>query len=231
MLKRTRLLVLLTVILAFGLPARGGITLETPSGLTPGETFRFAYFTDGTTTATSSSIGHYNSFANSQAGGATYGGAVVNWLAIGSTSSTSAINNVGQTTTPVYLADGTLVTTSTTSSGLWSGSLLNPIDEDLSGGLFTHQGTWTGTNTNGSASGNPLGDFFGVVTGNSSSTDGTWVNNGVWPSDNTSGIFHMFGISQPLTAVPEPSSLVLAGTAMLGASAIVWSRKRRDRRP
>jgi len=71
-------------------------------------------------------------FVNAQAGGATYAGSVVNWEAIGSTSSVSAINNVGQTTTPVYLADGTLVTTSTTSTGLWSGSILNPIDEDLS---------------------------------------------------------------------------------------------------
>jgi len=52
---------------------------------------------------------------------------------IGSTSSINAIDNVGQTASPVYLANGTPVTTSTTSSGLWSGSLLNPIDEDLTG--------------------------------------------------------------------------------------------------
>ena len=106
---------------------------------------------------------------NAQAAGATYAGSVVNWEAIGSTASVSAINNVGQTTTPVYLADGTLVTTSTTSTGLWSGSISNPIDEDLSGlGVQTGStGVWTGTNTNGSASANHLGDFFGVVTGNS----------------------------------------------------------------
>ncbi len=125
--------------------------MSTPAGLSGGESFRFVFFTDGTTTALSSNIGTYNSFVNAQAGGATYDGSVVTWHAIGSTSSESAINNIGQTLTPVYLADGTLVTTSTTSTGLWSGSLLNPIDEDLSGGIINQQGTWTGTNTNGSA--------------------------------------------------------------------------------
>ncbi len=169
---------------------------------------------------------------NSQAAGATYAGSVVNWEVIGSTASVSAINNVGQTTTPVYLADGTLVTTSTTSTGLWSGSISNPIDEDLSGlGVQTGStGVWTGTNTNGSASANHLGDFFGVVTGNSGSTDGTWVNNGVWPSDSTSGVFHVYGISQVLTAVPEPSTLWMAGPAILAFAAFGRSRSRRDHR-
>ncbi len=159
---------------------------------------------------------------NAQAGGATYDGSAVNWVAIGSTSSVSAINNVGQTATPVYLADGTLVTTSTTSTGLWSGSLLNPIDEDLSGmGLHSGStGVWSGSNTAGKSSGNSLGDFFGVSIGNTTQTNGTWVNNGVWPSDNSSGVFHMYGISQVLTAVPEPSGIWLAGTGVLGVTPI-----------
>ncbi len=215
---------------ATGPAEAGGIALSTPAGLSPGESFRFVFITDGTTTALSGNIATYKAFVNAQAGGATYDGSVVKWVAIGSTSSTSAISNVRQTNTPVYLADGTLVTTSTTSSGLWSGSLLNPIDEDLSGGLFNHQGTWTGTNTNGSASANHLGDFFGVVIGNSSPTSGNWVNDGVWPSDTTSGVFHMFGISQPLTAVPEPSSLWMAGQAIFTVAAFGWSRSRRHRR-
>ena len=61
-------------------------------------------------------------------------------------------------------------------------------------------------------------------------TNGNWVDDGVWPSDTTSGVFHMYGISQVLTVVPEPSSLVLAGTAAIGVSAIVWWRKRGNRR-
>ena len=233
MLKPTRRLTLLAVILWFGVPAQaGGIVLQTQRGLSYGETFRFVFITDATTVATSSSIAHYNSFVDAQAGGATYDGSVVNWVAIGSTRSTSAINNVGQSQTPVYLANGKLVTTSTTSTGLWSGSLLNPINEDLSGmGVHTGStGVWTGTNTNGSASADPLGDFFGVTIGVSTVTDEYWVNNGTWPIDSSSGVFHMFGISQVLTAVPEPSTLVLGGTAAIGVSAFVWSHSRRQRR-
>jgi hypothetical protein len=217
---------------AGGRAEAGGIVLNTPAGVSAGESFRFVFITDATTLATSSSIATYNSFVNAQAGGATYNGSVVTWDAIGSTSSASAINNVGQTQAPVYLVDGTLVTTSTTSTGLWSGSISNPIDEDISGmGVHTGStGVWTGTNTNGSASANHLGDFFGVIIGASTVTNGTWVNNGVWPSDNTSGVFHMYGISQVLTAVPEPSSLALAGTAEIGVVAFVSCRRRRDQR-
>ncbi len=232
MLMRTRQLALAATMLglAFGVtgPAEAGIVLATPSGLAPGDQFRFVFITDGTTTATSSSIATYNNFVNTQAGGATYAGSVVTWEAIGSTVSESAINNVGQTATPVYLADGTLVTTSTTSSGLWSGSILNPIDEDLSGkGVSSGStGVWTGTNTNGSASANHLDDFFGVTIGASTTTDGTWINDGVWPADYTSGVFHMYGISQVLVAsVPEPSTLIMAVTALFAGSSIAWSRR------
>jgi hypothetical protein len=219
--------------LSLGLGGRaegGGIVLNTPGGLSDGETFRFVFITQGTTVATSSSIANYNSFVNAQAGGAAYAGSVVNWDAIGSTAAVSALQNIGQTTTPVYLVDGTLVTTSTTSTGLWSGSISHAIDEDILG-MSLHTGStgvWTGTNTNGSASSNHLGNFFGVVTGNSVSTNGTWVNNGVWPVDNTSGVFHIYGISETLTAVPEPSTLGMAGTAVLAVVGFGWRRGRRD---
>ena len=125
--------------IGFGMGGRaeaGGIALSTPAGFSPGESFRFVFVTDGTTDATSANIAYYNNFVNAQAGGATYNGSVVSWVAIGSTSTVNAIDNVGQTPTPVYLADGTLVTSSTTTSGLWSGTLQNSINEDLSGRRF-----------------------------------------------------------------------------------------------
>ena len=143
--------------------------VEYSRGLSVGESFRFVFITDATTVATSSSIAVYNSFVNAQQEGPPMMARSSTGLRSARPRSVSAINNVGQTQTPDYLADGTLVTTSTTSTGLWSGSLLNPIDEDLSGmGVRTGStGLWTGTNINGSISANPLGDFFGVTIGNS----------------------------------------------------------------
>src|SRR4029077_4549975 len=126
MLPRPRLFVILATVLSMW-SALGGraeatsITLQTPTGLNPGDTFRFVFVTDGIRDATSTNIADYDSFVNVDAGGATYSAVVVNWFAIGSTDSVEAINHVGQAITPVYLSDGTLVTTTTTSTGLWSG--------------------------------------------------------------------------------------------------------------
>ena len=84
-------------------PAHAGdIVLHTPAGLAPGDQFRFAFLTDGTTNALLSDISTYDSFVQTQAGGATYHGGTVNWLVIGSTASVNAIDHIGQSDTPVY---------------------------------------------------------------------------------------------------------------------------------
>jgi hypothetical protein len=49
----------------------GDIDLLTPTGLMPGDHFRFVFVTDGTRDVTSSNIADYNNFVNSQAAGAT----------------------------------------------------------------------------------------------------------------------------------------------------------------
>src|SRR6476620_6997697 len=118
-----RLFVIVAAVLwlgsGLGGRAEAGIILQTPAALNPGDHFRFVFVTDGIRDATSTNIADYDSFVNAQAGGATYNGVVVNWLAIGSTDSVDALDHVGQAITPVYLSDGTLVTTTTTSTGLW----------------------------------------------------------------------------------------------------------------
>ena len=215
---------------AGGRAEAGGIALTTPAGLSPGDSFRFVFITDGSSSVSSSNITSYNNFVNAQAGDATYDGSVVSWFAIGSTSAVSAINNIGQTLTPVYLADGTLVTSSTTTTGLWSGSLENPIDEDLSGSLEKFLGVFTGTTASGFASGDPLGNFLGVTLGNSGHTNAAWVDLAAYPSFLQE---RMYGISQVLVAtaaVPEPSAVVMAGTAIIAGFLCSWSRGRRGAR-
>jgi hypothetical protein len=233
---QTRPLALATALLSIGFAmggrAEGGIALQTPAELTAGEQFRFVFVTDGTTTATSMNITDYNNFVTAQAGGATYNGSAVTWSAIASTTTESAIDNIGQAPiTGVYLANGTLITTSTTTSGLWSGSIINPIDLDLSS---TNPGgdsiTWNGTNVDGTTQGAfALGGSSGIAGfGFDNTATSGWVFNDFF---GTGDSFRMYGISQVLTvtSVPEPSTLLMAVTAISVGLAIGWSPRRRDR--
>ena len=189
----------------------GPIALETPAGLTPGETFRFMFVTDDTTVATSSNIATYDAFVQADAGGATYNGVEVNWQAIGSTASVNAITHIGVNPgiSGVYLPDGTLVTPSDGSSGLWSGSLTNAPDETLNGAKPTYF-VWTGTSPSGTAQAELGG--ANVEYGYDTQSNSDWVVYiGTVPSSDSEPIY---GISAVLTVagtVPEPSTGVLAG--------------------
>jgi len=217
---------LLWLAVGLGGRAEAGIMLQTPAGLSPGDDFRFVFVTDGIRDATSTNIADYDSFVNAQAGGATYDGAVVDWLAIASTDSIDAIDHVGQANVPVYLSDGTLVTTTTTPAGLWSGALVHEINLDLAANpvspLFF---VWTGTNPTGTGFGGPLGSGTPQV-GSTTNTNGAWVSSGRSPSGD---LRNLYGISSVLTvAVPEPSTLTLLGTALGVGLAIGRARHRRD---
>jgi hypothetical protein len=203
--------------------------LQTPAGLNPGDQFRFVFVTDGIRDATSTNIADYDSVVTDQAGGVTYNGAVVNWLVIGSTASVDAIDHVGQATAPVYLSDGTLVTTRTTPSGLWSGALVHEINLDLAANAVQGDGfIWTGTNSSGTGTGNvsPLGSARPQV-GSAFEADDDWADSG---SDNSPGRRPFYGISSILTVqgVPEPSTLTMLATALIVCLAIGWTRHRRD---
>jgi len=218
-------------------PSRADLIIATPSGLSLGNQFRIVFLTNGVTQATSSDIGYYNTFVNnnaiSQAGGSgnnvVYGNTVLTWTAIASTYEVSAITNIGSFGVPVYTASGTLITPSDTASGLWSGSLLAPINQFLTSPVFFDTGVWTGTLQNGTAAGSftlGSGSGFGSIPGLSNKTNAEWVETGATPSSFTN---NMYGISQVLTAVPEPSTyaMALAGVACGGFS--MWRRRKRAR--
>jgi hypothetical protein len=206
-----------------------GIILQTPAGLKPGDQFRFAFVTDGVRDATSTNIADHDSFVNAQAGGATYNGVVVDWLAVGSTDSVDAIDHVGQAGAPVFLSDGTPVSSSTTATGLWAGTISNPIGLDLAGNpvdpLFF---VWTGTNPTGTGFGGPLGSAR-PQTGSTTDALGAWVSSGSSPSGD---LRHVYGISSvlavPQSSVPEPSTFTMLGTGLSVGLAVGWSCHRRD---
>ena len=211
--------------------AEAGIILQTPAGLNPGDHFRFVFVTDGIRDATSTNIADYDSFVNTQAGEATYNGVVVNWLAIGSTGSVNAIDHVGQASTPVYLSNGTLVTTSTTAAGLWSGALVHQVNLDLADNIVPPVNfVWTGTNPTGTGSGGPLGSAT-PQTGANTDTAGSWISSGRSPDGD---LRDLYGISSdlavPQSVVPEPATLTMVGTALSVGLAIGWTRHHRSRR-
>jgi len=213
---------------------RGGEILQTPVGLKPGTEFRFVFVTDGTTNATSPDISSYDAFVTAQAGGATYNGMTVSWQAIGSTATNNAVADIGSSPAGVFLASGTEVATSTTanSGGLWSGTLLNPIDQDLTGNTFMEE-VWTGTAKSspfGHTSVFPLGDSVDQLAkpGYSGASDSNWIADTTVGEDYTQQ-HGMYGISEvlivPANSVPEPSSLILAAFASTVGLVLAWSRK------
>jgi PEP-CTERM motif len=220
----------LWLVSGLGGRAEAGIILQTPAGLNPGDQFRFVFVTDGSRDATSTNVADYDSFVNAEAGGATYNGVVVNWLAIGSTDSVDAIDHVGQAAAPVYLSDGTLVTTSTTAAGLWSRTLVHAISLDLAGNPvppFTF--VWTGTNPFGTGFGGPLGSAT-PQTGSPFDTFDSWVASGRSPGGDLRPLYGISSVLAVPQSVPEPSTLTMLGTALGAGLAITWARHRRVRR-
>jgi hypothetical protein len=160
-----------------------------------------------------------------------YKGTILTWSAIASTASTSAIANLGETGASVWLANGPEVSTTDTGSGLWSGTLLKPINKDLNG-LSQIGGTWTGTFADGNAiPGSQLGTPD-PVNGFIGSTNSAWIFQG---SAQDAFSMKLYGISQVLTvpsaSVPEPSSLTMTVGASVAAIAVGLFRKRRGQKP
>ena len=141
----------------------------------------------------------------------------------------NAITNIGQTGAPVYLINGTEVVAS--DMAFWTGGgLLNPISIDLQGFQPSDHLAWTGTGSNGTSIPNSqLGHTGFTEYGNPLTALGS-----SWLPDRAMYSFvnySMYGISQPLTVVPEPSSIVLWLTAAgCGAVGAYVRRRRAGRR-
>jgi hypothetical protein len=187
--------------------------LSAPSDLAAGSSFRFIFLTSGTTTATSTDISDYNTFVQTQASGATYQGATINWNAIGSTTTVNARDNVGGygTTVPIYLVTGISIASNLTTSlgGLWSGTISSAANVGINGLTISSDPTlaWTGSYSNGlkyDAVGNvqTLGSP-NTVQGSISSTDSTWLASGVNANSNSR---RMFALSDILYVIISPSS-------------------------
>ena len=204
-----------------------------PPGLALGTQYRIVVVTADLYASTDTVLADYNAEVNNEMNnlsgdtGSLLAGLGASWTAIGSSSSISAITNVGiDSGVAIYDDQGNKIANdaSTATFGLFSGTILHVIDHTETGGVYSCI-TWTGSTASG---GIAAGGYLGVAgtnatfTGYTETTGATWLDNG----NGYSGIVPLYAISTVLTVAPEPGTegLVVGGLAMMLAVA----RKRKN---
>ncbi len=145
----------------------------------PGESYRLAFVTSGTTNAINTGNAYYDSIVQTAALNAGLGD---DWTAIVSTrvddtgdgvdardhTGTNPNDDIG---VPIYLLDRTTLI-ATDNSDLWSGSLLNEINLNENVGATVGK-VWTGSNEDGTHD-SVLGQLYNVTYGHSGEAGRRW---------------------------------------------------------
>jgi len=241
-MKKSTIAFTLATVFVLSIQTQAAVILQTPSGLAAGDTFRFIFLTQDTIIGTSADISTYDTFVNSQAGGAQYQGSTISWSAIVSTSTIDARDHVGGygTYDPVFRGDGIKIanslTTDSDGNGLWTRSVLASPSFGVDGATLTGSSdAWTGSNYDGTKNvpgpfnftvGSPQVVFSGITYDGLSMVGSTSFSILNWLRDNNNfntSSLRVYGMSEQLTVIPEPSSL---GLLALGAVGLVARRKR-----
>ena len=218
--------------------------LDSSTGLQPGDQYRLIFLTSTTTNALSSDITTYNSFVQATAAASTTypgrGGGP--WNIMGSTLAVDARDNTGtnpdvEAGIPIFLTDG-LTLLASNNSELWSAPSAVPVTLDENGvevsntgtRVFTgsfNDGTGVGAGGGGGANGDGTGSgdtSLGVLDGQGVQTGQPvnpnvglelqfWIREWKEPAANS---LPVYALSQPLTVIPEPSSIAFLGMALTG---------------
>jgi hypothetical protein len=207
--------------------------ITVPTSLNPGDQYRLAFVTSGTRDATSPFIADYNDFVQDHADAvpellslATTWNAIASTLDGGVARDNTGTNPDGGPGVPIFLLDDTRLAEN--NNDLWDGSIAQMfcIDENGSSQLVDFDLVWTGSLSDGSSSALVFGTGAPVV-GSCLGTGAGWVADTF--VDHAAHL-PLYGISEILTVVPEPSSFILLGVAIMGVIVGYPSRARRRHR-
>ena len=229
--------------------AKADLVLNTPSGLSAGDHFRFIFATGSTTTATSTDINSYDTFVRNDVsslyGTVTYGGsAITNWLAVVSTPTVNAKDHLGgySSSVSVWRPDGTQIASSldTATGGLWSGATVSfhSVSRYLDGSSTDYTNVWTGSANDGTAGLLPMGSSPNVTVGHTY-YGANWLYTNPPGSADALVSYPLFAVSPELvasgtpSAVPEidPATGASALSLVGGVLAMIEQRRRRRQVP
>jgi hypothetical protein len=223
-MKRSVRVFLATLVGCFVVPLPAVAVVVVPPGLQPGDTYHLVFVTRDFRDATSPNIADYNAFVQAQAN-LNPDLAGISWKAIASTETVDARNNA-LISAPVYNLAG--VNIASGFADIWDGSINAPIlrDQFMNGAAA---GPWTGTDPAGLRFANlrfVLGSSDSSpfpVYGNHSTTNSTWIEQGANAEDR---LRPLYALSEKLTVVPEPATIVL-GALLIGLVTAIHHRRTR----